>query len=226
MSPSLIDLKAGRSFLSRNFLMSINTNEKRIALTFDDGPNPRNTPKLLDLLASKEIPATFFLVGRNIRRYPEIAREIFAAGHDLGNHTFHHVPLPLLPGRLVCRELKKTSEAIAGITGSNPRFVRPPMGWFTNRILEIFRERTLYPVLGNIYPRDSIRPGVETIVQRVLERVEPGSIVILHDGGWRAGVDRGQTIEAVDRITDQLGVMGYGFDLLGDLLARSIVGRK
>ncbi len=221
MTPTLLDLKAGRQFLSGRFLISVDTTEKRIAFTFDDGPNPRNTPRLLEMLARKDIPATFFLVGRNIKRFPELAGEIVAAGHDVGNHTYNHIPLTLLPDAGIRRELRRTDGLIQMITGSGAPFVRPPMGWFSNRVLQIFREMNYCPVLGNIYPKDSSRPGKRAIVDRVLQRIEPGSIVILHDGGWHSHVDRGQTLDAVDSITDQLGEDGYGFDKLSDLMQLS-----
>ncbi len=208
--------------------MSVETAEKRIALTFDDGPDPGNTPKLLDLLASKEIVATFFLVGKKVRRHGDLAVGIHRAGHHIGNHGYHHFPFTVLPNRLVVSELRRTSDAIAGATGVAPRFVRPPMGWFSTRVLELFRLARLRPVLGNVYPRDSARPGADVIARRILRNVTPGSIVILHDGGWRPRIDRSQTLEAVDRVTDVLGADGYRFDTLPGLIeaARSAKSAK
>ncbi len=221
MSPTLLDLKAGRNFLRDKFLISIATGERRVALTFDDGPNPRNTPRLLDLLDRKKISASFFLVGKYVRHFREVADRIVADGHDIGNHTYHHYPLTLLPSRVIRAELRRTGDLLEEIAGTPVRFVRPPMGWFSRRVLEIFRDMNYCPVLGNVYPQDSNRPGAEVIAHRVVSRMEPGSIVILHDGGWHSRIDRSQTIDAVDRMTDQLGEAGYRFDSLSNLVTRS-----
>jgi peptidoglycan/xylan/chitin deacetylase (PgdA/CDA1 family) len=193
------------------------TDRKAVTLTFDDGPSPRNTPPLVDLLAKKKIRANFFLVGRHLARYESIARETVAAGHEVGNHTYHHVPLTLLPSRMIVKELRETEKLLDRIAPDRVRTVRPPLGWFSMRVLNRFRDLDLMPVLGDVYPQDPSRPGVDTIVDRVRARIRPGSIVILHDGGWRERVDRSQTIEAVDRLTDELGAEGYRFECLSEL---------
>lgn len=219
MSPTLIDTKLGRDYLSRHFLLSVPTARKAVTLTFDDGPNPRNTPGLLKLLDKKSIPAHFFLVGRHLTRHKSIARETVAAGHEVGNHTYHHIPLTLLPSRVIRKELIETEKLLDEIAPDRVHTVRPPMGWFSQRVLNRFRDLDLMPVMGDVYPQDPSRPGVDTIVSRVHARIGPGSIVILHDGGWRDGVDRSQTIEAVDRLTDELGAQGYRFESLSALCA-------
>lgn len=217
MSPTLIDTKLGRRYLSRHFLLSVPTSRKAVTLTFDDGPNPRNTPELLKLLDRKRIPGHFFLVGRHLARHASIARETVAAGHEIGNHTYHHIPLTLLPSRVIRKELVETEKLLDEIAPDRVHTVRPPMGWFSQRVLNRFRDLDLLPVMGDVYPQDPARPGVDTIVRRVRARIGPGSIVILHDGGWRDGVDRSQTIEAVDRLTDEMGADGYSFESLSAL---------
>jgi len=218
VSPTLLDLPSVRRYLSRRFLCSVPTEEKRLALTFDDGPNRGNTPALLDLLAEKRVRATFFLLGRYIRGREDLVRRALDEGHEIGNHGTWHLPLPLLPRRLLHREIRRSEEQIVDITKHPTRFYRPALGWFSRRVVEDLRGFGYQPVIGNIHPQDSGRPGVEAIVGRVLRRVEPGSIVILHDGGWHPRVNRLQTVEAVGRLVDLLRDRGYRFQTLGGLV--------
>jgi peptidoglycan-N-acetylglucosamine deacetylase len=187
MRRSLLDVPSVRRRLEQHLLCSVATEEKRVALTFDDGPHPRHTPRLLDLLESREVSATFFLVGRRVRAFPELARSIVTRGHETGNHGYAHVPLPLVPGPLLAREVDRAGRLIEQVTGARPRFFRPPMGWFTVRSLRAVRRMGYEPVIGTVHPRDSSQPGTEAIVDHVMNRVEPGAILILHDGGWARG---------------------------------------
>ena len=215
MSPSLLEIERIRKFLGQRMLCELETTEKRIALTFDDGPNPHITPRLLDMLQAKGIVATFFVVGRRVRRYGDLVTRTAAAGHEIGNHGDHHVPLSPLPTRLIRRELSVCSDLVAEVTGRRPRFMRPPMGWFNRRVLRTAQDSGLQPVIGSVHPQDSRRPGFGTILRRLRRGVGPGAVIILHDGGWRIGVDRSQTLEAVDVITDELLAAGYRFETLG-----------
>ncbi len=222
MSPSLLDIASVREYLGKRLLCGVQTSEKRLALTFDDGPNPHNTPELLDTLAAKEIRATFFVVGRRVRRFRELLARTAAAGHEIGNHCDHHVPLSALPAAIIRREINVCGNLVAAVTGRRPRFMRPPMGWINDKVLETARELGYEPVIGSIHPQDSRRPGTTTILRRIRRRLEPGAIIILHDGGWRIGCDRSQTIAAVDIITDELLQAGYRFETLSELTAGSV----
>jgi peptidoglycan-N-acetylglucosamine deacetylase len=217
MSRSLLDVASVREYLSRRLLCSVETSEKVLALTFDDGPNPKHTPRLLDMLAAKGIDATFFVVGRRVRKFPGILQAIHDAGHEIGNHTNHHVPMSLLPPVLLRREIRVCGDLVESVVGNRPRFLRPPMGWFNDYVLETIRSMGYEPVIGSIHPQDSRQPGREAILQRVRRRIEPGGVIILHDGGWRLGVNRQQTLEAVDILTDECLEAGYGFLTLSAL---------
>ena len=214
---SLLHVDPIRRYLSEHFLCSVPERENCVALTFDDGPSPRNTPRLLDLLQRKGVRATFFVLGHRVRRFPEIARRAHDEGHELANHTDRHLPLPLLPKRMFVQQVRRAEHAIQAITGEKPRFLRPPMGWFSHRVLDLLAELDYVPVIGSVHPQDSRQPPVETILQRVRPRLSDGSIVILHDGGWHPRVDRGNTIEAVDRLTDELLADGVRFLTLSEL---------
>jgi peptidoglycan/xylan/chitin deacetylase (PgdA/CDA1 family) len=205
------------SYLNRRILCRVETDEKRLALTFDDGPHPKHTPQLLDMLKRKGVPATFFVVGRRVKRFPHILKRIAHAGHEIGNHTFHHLPLPLLPSLVIRRQLANTEHLITKATGQRSMFMRPPGGWFTNRVLDVARAMGYQPVIGTVHPQDSRRPGEETIVERVHRRIQPGAIIILHDGGWSLAADRSETVTAADRLTDKLLEHGYRFETLSQL---------
>lgn len=219
---NLLEFPFIRSYLDRKLLCSVSTDEPRVALTFDDGPNPNHTPKLLDLLRKRMVRATFFLVGKRVRRHPELARRIAEEGHEIGNHGMHHVPVLLLPPALAAREARRAGVLLEEVTGKRPRFFRPPMGWFHTPGLRKLRELGYQPVIGDIHPRDFTRPGIDVIVEFVMKRVAPGSIVILHDGGWRDGVDRSQTIAATDQLIDRLEERKYRLQTLSELVGETL----
>ncbi len=218
MMASLLHVPPVQRYLAEKFLLRAPEQGRCIALTFDDGPSPRNTPVLLDLLARKGIRATFFVMGKRLLHFADIARRAHAEGHELANHSFHHLPLPLIPERVMRKEVLETEKLITAITGTKPRFFRPPMGWFSHRSLDVLVELGYEPVIGNIHPQDSSQPSVEVILSRIRRQLVDGSIVILHDGGWRANVDRSRTLETVDRLTDELGGEGYRFVTVGELV--------
>lgn len=215
---SLLDNDRVREYLGRRVLCEVKTDDKVVALTFDDGPSRRNTPAILDILEARGIRATFFVVGRRVRRYPEIVRRAVDAGHEIANHTWWHIGLTLLPPVEIRRTVRRTSELVERVAGVRPRFVRPPMGWFNDAVLAAIRSTGHTPVIGSIHPQDSRKPGTGIIVERTLRRVAPGAILILHDGGWRAGSDRSQSVAAVDEITDTLLSQGYRFATLSALV--------
>ncbi|MFQ5511837.1 MAG: polysaccharide deacetylase family protein [Candidatus Krumholzibacteriia bacterium] len=219
MSPSLLDIPAFLAYMSKRVLCRVATGEKRVALTFDDGPHPRYTPELLEMLEAKGIRATFFVVGRRVRQFGKVLERTFHAGHEIGNHSDRHVPLSLLPGGFIRREIAVAEKLIVEVTGERPSFLRPPMGWFDQRVLDVARHMGYRPVVGSIHPRDSRKPGTGVIVDRIRRRVEPGAIIILHDGGRWINSDRSQTVAAVDRITDDLVARGYRFETLSQLAA-------
>lgn len=218
---NLLEIPFIRRYLRRNLLCSVQTDEPRVALTYDDGPNPHHTPRLLDLLGKRGVRATFFLVGKRVRKHPALARRIAEEGHEIGNHGMNHVPVLLLPPPLVEDEARRAGTVLEEVTGRRPRFFRPPMGWFHTRGLKRLRDLGYQPVIGDIHPRDFTGPGVDVIVDFVMKRVVPGSIVILHDGGWREGVDRTQTIAATDRLIDHLEERKYRLQTLSELVGET-----
>lgn len=205
------------SYLRHRILCEVETHEKRVALTFDDGPHPRHTPQVLEMFERKGIAATFFVVGRRVKRFPHIVKRIADSGHEIGNHTYHHLPLPFLPSFVIRRQLARTEELITRVAGVRSTFMRPPSGWFTPRVLDVARSMGYQPVIGTVHPMDSRRPGATAIVESVRDRIQPGAIVIMHDGGWTLGADRSGTVSAADRLTDEFLERGYRFETLSAL---------
>lgn len=206
--------------LTRRILWRVETSERMVALSFDDGPHPRYTPAILDLLARHNIPATFFLIGRNVLKYPLLAQRIATSPNEIGNHTFSHRILPFLSDAEVKLEISQTEEALRIHTGLQPRFIRPPMGLFTKRTVDMIEACGYDTVIGDVYPRDPHLPGQHKIYQRVMRRVRPGSIIILHDGGNTKDVDRSQTVRAVEQIITKLLGEGYRFVTISELVRK------
>jgi peptidoglycan/xylan/chitin deacetylase (PgdA/CDA1 family) len=194
-------------WLDRNFLCEVSTAARLVALTFDDGPDPGLTPRVLELLARGGHTATFFCIGRNAERHPEVVAAAAGAGHEIANHTYAHPPLPLVSRRRLLEEVRRAEWILTALTGVRPVHFRPPMGWATPGILRQVAREGYRAVLGTIYPADPRAPDAETIVERTIGRLAPGRIVILHDGSSR-GRPREKTLEALPVILTQLEARG------------------
>jgi peptidoglycan/xylan/chitin deacetylase (PgdA/CDA1 family) len=170
-----------------------------MALTFDDGPNPAATPQLLDLLARYEAKVTFFLIGRHVRAFPKIAKEIAARGHSIGNHTESHPSLALLSSVRIAQELDCCDQAIAEATSVTSRWMRPPFGFRGPLLHSIVRRRGNAGVaMWSVMARDWKTQPAEPVIQR-LRRARGGDIVLLHDGDHRAlHGDRSHVVKALE----------------------------
>src|SRR5213083_1064612 len=185
--------------------------EHQVAITFDDGPDPRWTPEILDILKAANLKATFFLVGVNAERYPGLVRRIVNEGHEIGNHTYYHPNLALCWPEHIRLELNATQLLLETITGRATTLFRPPYAADTGPTqlselapLKIAEDLNYLVVLESIDPQDWAKPGADIILQRVKQQRRDGSIILLHD----AGGDRSQTVEALPRILDWLHKRG------------------
>ena len=196
-------------------LGKIEGDRKVVALTFDDGPNPNATPLILDTLREKKVRATFFILGSHAERWPELVRRISHEGHQIGNHGYFHRKLQFKSPFYVSRDIRLGIRAIKRAGAPAPKYFRAPHGFrspWTTPIASSYGERTIGWSLG---VWDSDRPGVDEIVKRTLEGVEPGSIILLHDGdGYNPDGDRTQTAAALPQIIDGLKEQGYEFATL------------
>lgn len=194
------------------------TRERVVALTFDDGPNPDATPRILDALAAARVPATFFILGRHAERWPDLVRRAAEEGHQLGNHGYFHRKLHLKSPRYVRRDLTLGTEAIMAATGGvggAPRVFRAPHGFRNPWVTPIARAMGQRTIGWSLGVWDSDRPGAEVIARRVVDGVSPGSIVLLHDAdGYDPEGDRTQTAEALPMLIERLSARGYAFATL------------
>ena len=195
--------------------------EHQVAITFDDGPSPQWTPKILDILKTANVKAAFFLVGANAERYPALVRRIVEEGHEIGNHTYYHPNLALCWPEHIRLELNATQLLLETITGRATTLFRPPYAADTQPAqlseltpLQIAQDLNYLVVLENIDPQDWAKPGADLILQRVKQQRRDGSIILLHD----AGGDRSQTVEALPRILDWLHTRGDSVVPLSTLL--------
>jgi peptidoglycan-N-acetylglucosamine deacetylase len=195
--------------------------DRGLYLSFDDGPNPRATGRILRVLEQERVPAMFFMIGRYVERYPELARAVAAAGCGIGNHTYTHAKLALLGPQRIAQEIGRAHSAIAELTGVRPRAFRAPHG-YRNPFVSRTVARYDYRVFGwTVGVWDSDRPGAEVIRARVRRRARAGAILLLHDGdGYEPAGDRTQTAEALPGIIDDCREMGYEFRDLDQLEAR------
>ena len=185
--------------------------EHQVAITFDDGPDPRWTPKILNILKAANVKATFFVVGVNAERYPALVRRIVNEGHEIGNHTYYHPNLALCWPEHIRLELNATQLLLETITGRATTLFRPPYAADTGPTelselapLKIAEDLNYLVVLENIDPQDWAKPGADIILRRIKQQRHDGSVILLHD----AGGDRSQTVEALPRILDWLHTRG------------------
>ncbi len=185
-----------------------------IALTFDDGPWPRQTEEVLGILAEKNVPATFFMLGSRVSRSPEIARLVVDAGHVVGNHTWWHPHLCDVSRERIVREIAGTSKVIEAATGVRPQWFRPPAGSLDDRVTAELQREGMRAALWTIDPRDWCEDATAAeIVAHVTAAARPGSIVVLHDGGG----DQSATIAALPALIDTLRAQGYQFVTLEEM---------
>ncbi|GAA1897399.1 polysaccharide deacetylase family protein [Streptomyces sodiiphilus] len=178
---------------------------RRIALTFDDGPHPRHTPEVLEILRRYNAPATFFVIGENAAWNPDLLRAIADDGHVVANHSWSHPQLNLISRARVREELGRTSEVIEKVLGEPPRWARAPYGVWDRASLTICAELAMEPLGWSIDTNDWTRPGSGAISSAVLEGAHSGGIVLAHDGGG----DRGQTVQALRHYLPRLRDRGF-----------------
>jgi peptidoglycan/xylan/chitin deacetylase (PgdA/CDA1 family) len=190
----------------------IRTGSKRLALTYDDGPNDPHTFRLLDVLANHNVRATFFLIGRYVRQRPDIVREIVRAGHVIGNHTFTHPLLIFQSAREIKQQLTDCTLAISDAVGEHSNLFRPPFGGRRPAVLQIARQLGLEPVMWNVTGYDWNAQSAGDIQHKVARRVRGGNVILLHDGGHKQfGVDRSRSVVASDKIISKYKSEGYEF---------------
>jgi peptidoglycan-N-acetylglucosamine deacetylase len=187
--------------------------ERVVALTYDDGPSPANTPDLLAILAAADARATFFVVGTEVERHPKLVALLTAGGHDVGTHSYSHRNPRELDKSGFKVEVERGASVVAAVAGSVTLF-RPPFGKRSEDAVDVCAHLGLTRVLWSVDSGDTRDWDAERIVREVVERVEPGDIVLMHDGGPR----RQRTLDATREILRELGNRGYRFVTVSELL--------
>jgi peptidoglycan-N-acetylglucosamine deacetylase len=212
VSPSIS--RPPRSFVKGRSYEKVKVGEPYVAFTFDDGPHPENTPRLLDVLAARGVRATFYVIGEPVTRYPDVVRRAIAEGHEIGSHTWSHRFLTTQTSHSIARELKSTHEAIEEAIGVPPSALRPPFGAVTEDMSRWIDYQFGYPtVLWSVSAQDWEDPGSKEIADRLVSRTTPGSIVLNHD-------IYAPTVDAMPATLDRLTERGFRFVTVSELIAQ------
>ena len=195
-------------------LWEIKTEEKVVALTFDDGPHPRHTIDILDLLKKYDAKATFFVVGESAEKHPDVLLRQYNEGHEIANHTYTH-PLKTTLEKLE-KEIEKTEDIIFSIIGVHTELFRPVEGQYTDGLIKKVVKKGYKVIMWSWHQdtEDWKSPGVRKIKNTVLKGAQPGNIILFHDGGG----DRSQTVEALEVILPELQNQGYEFVTVSELM--------
>ncbi len=191
---------------------SVQISEPYLALTYDDGPHPANTPRLLDILKARNVRATFFVVGPNAKAYPQIVRRMIAEGHEVANHTWTHSDLTKLSTEKVRWEMTSTKDAIVAACGVAPKVYRPPYGATNSGLRTLIRSEFGYPtIMWSVDPLDWKRPGATVVANRLVAGARNGGILLLHD-------IHKPTIDATPMAVDRLMAKGFKFVTVSELI--------
>src|ERR1051326_3467506 len=211
-SPTPAKPKNSPQLEPKTTVSSVHVDGPYIALTFDDGPNQKLTPRLLDLLAEHHIHVTFFVVGENVAEHPEILQRAVREGHEIGNHSWSHPNLVKISDESVRSQIQRTEEAITNAIGSRPTLFRPPYGSVTPHQKHIIYDELGYEIiLWEVDPLDWKNPGPDVVSSRILKETHPGSIILAHD-------IHAQTIQAMPQTLTELQAKGFKFVTVSELL--------
>ena len=211
----------GRTFTGRQ------PESKRLALTYDDGPNDPHTLRLLDVLAKHNVKATFFLIGRFVKQRPDIAHELVRAGHVVGNHTFSHPNLIFVTAEQTRTELTACEQALSDAVGEHSRLFRPPFGGRRPSTLRIARALGLEPVMWSVTGWDWKGKPAEFVERKVVQQVRGGDVLLLHDGSHVAfGADRSQSVIATDHLIARYRSEGYEFLTVPEMMEKLAISSQ
>ena len=198
-------------------IVRLNTDKRIVALTYDDGPNPPYTERLLDVLAKHNVKATFFMIGNRIAKHPETVDRVIAEGHQIGNHTYSHPVLGFLPPFYVRRQIERTDDLIRQHGIVEEIVFRAPMLTRFLPVAYVLAKLDWTHISCDVWSWDWTTQNPDKITKTVLKKIKPGSIIVLHDGkAENRKANRSGTIEATDRIITALKQDGYQFVRLSD----------
>lgn len=194
---------------------SVNVDGPYVALTFDDGPNPETTPKLLKILADRNIKATFFMIGENAKAAPDIVKAVAAAGHEVENHSWNHPQLSKLSQAAADKQVEDTSNLLEQLTGVRPIYLRPPYGAMTPALKAHLHEKYgLSLIFWSVDPLDWKNRNSQAVYDQIMRQVHPGAIILSHD-------IHPTTVAAMPRVIDDLIAKGYKIVTVSELIAHA-----
>ncbi len=204
----------------RETIFRLPTEEKKIALTFDDGPSPVWTSLILDELKKQNVHATFFMIGHHVQKYPDVAKRVAAEGHTIGNHGYAHSVILYYTPAEIEQEIKYTEHVIKEITGQTTRLYRPPKSWIKKEIKQKIKSFGYDIILWSMNPKDWVGFSEAWMVNFIDKHIGGGDIILFHDSGniWGTeGGNRHQTVKAVSSLVKKLRARGFQFVSLEDI---------
>jgi peptidoglycan-N-acetylglucosamine deacetylase len=197
-----------------DYVARVDTNDRVVALTFDDGPDPFHTPRVLDVLDQHHVKGTFFMMGRNVERYPQVAREVLRRGHEIGNHSYSHPRLILMSPQRVRDEIERTDKLLRDIDVSGEIYFRPPHASKFIVLPYVLGQMRKLSVLGDVDPKEWKQRPAAVMTESILRQVRPGSIIGLHDPMGA------ETLRTLQNILPALAAEGYRFETISALVRR------
>lgn len=210
---------APRSQLYGRTFIGVNSGSRQLALTYDDGPNESCTRQLLEVLARHDARATFFMIGRHVMHRPEIAREVAAAGHEIGNHTYTHPNLIFSSRVQIESQLDDCSRILTEAVGEHSKLFRPPFGGRRPDVLAGARRKGYIPVMWSVSAHDWNADTADVIERKVTRQISGGDVILMHDGGHiKMGVDRSATVTATDHLIRRYQDEGFEFVTVSEMM--------
>jgi len=203
----------------------VDTEHKRVAITFDDGPSPVWTPLILDQLKKANVKATFFMIGHHVKKYPNVARRVADEGHEIANHGYAHSVLLYYTPEELEEEIKYTEQVIKEITGQTTKYFRPPKAWLNKEEKERVKFIGYEVVLWSLNSKDWVTFDDKYIIRYLLQNIKNGDIILFHDSGGvfkTEGGNRSETISTIPLLTEKLAQRGFECVTVGELLAFSL----
>ncbi len=210
----LLSVVFGQSVTAKTAFSHGAREEKKVALSFDDGPHPRYTAQILAILEQYHIPATFFMIGKNVELYPSVARAVYEGGHEIGNHTYTHPHMKKTSVRELKAEILKTEKALVGCGIPAPKLFRPPEGFRSVEQVKMLSEQGYRTVVWSVDTHDWQGRTVGDIVTAVVDNVRGGDVLLFHD--YTSG--KNTTIAALKQIIPTLLQNGYQFVKISELM--------
>ncbi len=206
----------------KSTIYRLKTDEKVVALTFDDGPSPLWTPQVLDELKKAGIKATFFMIGKHVEQYPEIARRVAREGHDIENHGYDHKVMIYYKTDELKKEIDEAEKVIKDVTGQTTKYFRPPKAWLNDTEKQKVKDMGYGVVLWSLNSKDWVTFHDKQITSFIARHIKPGDIILFHDSGGvfsTEGGDRSQTVKTIPRLVKRLEEKGYKFVTVSELLS-------